>query len=169
MAEIREMRDAIEEYIRDLMLAESRLDDLKRIQRGHDPRTRLDAFPLAELFTEKRILASEETGYYTYTYRMHIGVSVLIADLTNPDPDNPRKADVRSYLDTGAFMVAIKDLVLKHPDLGGVQFVDPDGNVETAWWAEVEEDYAGVDNRQNSFTNFGQITFAVQTRQLRAA
>lgn len=167
MATIAEMRDAIEEQLRDLMLAEAGLDAVKVFMRGYDPRPRIDFYPLVEVFTEERVTESEETGFITYAYQVHLGVSVLIADHTNPDEDNPRKADVGSYITTGALVACVKDLLLKHRDLDGVSFTDGDGNLERVWYIELGTDTAGVEQRQNNYANFGRISFRARTRQQR--
>lgn len=168
MATPQGMRDVIEERLRALILgAPAPLTGLKLVIRGYDFRPQIGFYPFAEIFGEDRQTVTEETQVVTQDYLTHIGVSVLAPDIINPDYDQ-RTADVPSYLAVGGYIEALRALLLDHRDLDQVAWTDAAGNVETAWYLELRDDHAGVEQRQNNYTNFGRVSFVVHTRQQRA-
>lgn len=164
------MKQAIADYIIDVILATPALDALRVVIRGALPSGLIPAhcYPFGEVLIAAEEEAAELTGpTYQQVYKGLITVTVLLTERPNGDWWEPveRKAIVGSYDQVEALIAALRNTLqaAEHRDLGELTVGD-----ETV----VDFSFTGprlygldADERKNSWENYGSLPFAVVTQR----
>lgn len=164
------MKQAIADYLIDVILATPALDALRVVIRGALPSGLIPAhlYPFGEVLIATEEEAGELTGpTYQQVYKGLITVSVLLTERPNGDWLEPvgRKATVGSYDQVETLIATLRNTLqaAEHRDLG--ELTVDDETVVDFYFTGPRLYGLDVDERKNTWENYGSLPFAVVTQR----
>ena len=154
------MKNAIEQELQDLFIADSRLDEVKVFFIGEPPIIRDNDYPASVIFVEQQIPSDEETGIWVYTYSGYLAAETLIIDRYEV---KNRRSTMISFLTMRDILDSMTDIAEENLALGNII----SGN-ETTRVIKIGLKTYGFKERSNNILNRGEVPFEVQTQKPRA-
>ncbi len=150
---------AVEQKMRELFKADSRLDDIKLFLIGEPIYLDIDHYPAIIIFAEQQEPSDEETGIWVYRYTGYVAAEMMIQDDLRP---KDREAEMSSVLSIREYLDAASKILEANLTLGALV-----SEGETVRRIQLATKIYGLTQRQDNFFNRGDFNFLVETQRSR--
>ena len=166
------MQDRIEEKLRDLLIGNDDLAQLRVVYVGEPGPVPTKFHPFAVVFLELEADANSDgygasTGVRNYRYDGYISIDVVHKDAAHIMPRSDRRADVPSYKESKRLIQAARQAMMAWAGpfgtLGGSPVVSNDGREQTVEVITENIRNGLVSRDENNYTNRGSFDFHIMT------